>query len=120
MVFFSLAYWDRFEKLSNELPSGDKFYSSLTNCSNGDNNCEDIRNSWKTFRVKIMQDCYDLFLKIYVLTLRCVFETFRKECGYNWGAMVRFIDVNFKLMWDIEKCQFVKLMIKDGRYFYDL
>lgn len=45
-----------------------------------------------------MQDCYDLGLKIYVLTLRCVFETLRKESGYNWGAMVGFIDVNFKLM----------------------
>ena len=93
-----MAYWNRFEKLSNELPSRDKFYSSLTNCSNGDNNREDIRNIRKTFRVRIMQDCYDLCLKIYVLTLRCVFETFRKESGYNWDAMVGFIDVNFKLM----------------------
>ena len=93
-----MAYWNRFEKLSNELPSRDKFYSSLTNCSNGDNNREDIRNIWKTFRVRIMKDRYDLCLKIYVLTLRCVFETFRKESGYNWDAMVGFIDVNFKLM----------------------
>lgn len=49
-----------------------------------------------------MKDRYDLCLKIYVLTLRSVFETFRKESGYNWGAMVRFIDVNFKLIRDIE------------------
>ena len=45
-----------------------------------------------------MKDRYDLCLKIYVLTLRSVFETFRKESGYNWGAMVRFIDVNFKVI----------------------
>ena len=49
-----------------------------------------------------MKDRYDLCLKIYVLTLRSVFETFRKESGYNWGAMVRFIDVNFRLIRDIE------------------
>ena len=49
-----------------------------------------------------MKDRYDLCLKIYVLTLRSVLENFRKESGSNWGAMVRFIDVNFKLIRDIE------------------
>ena len=67
-----------------------------------------------------MKDRYDLCLKIYVLTLRSVLENFRKESGSNWGAMVRFIDVNFKLIRDIEKCLYVKLMTKDSRYFYDL
>ena len=51
-----------------------------------------------------------------------VFETFRKESinsfeldhahylsthGYSWDTMLRFTDVNWKLILDIEKCQFV-------------
>ena len=57
-------------------------------------------------------------MQVCVLLLTCMFETFRKESinsfefdpayylstpGYSWDAMLRFTDVNVKLISDIEK-----------------
>ena len=59
--------------------------------------------------------------------LVCVFETFRKESinsfeldpvhylstpGCGWDAMLRFTDINLKLMSDIENYQFIESTIK--------
>ena len=66
-------------------------------------------------------------LKVDVLLLVCVFETFRKESinsfeldparylstpGYSWGAMLKFTDVTTKLVSDTEKYQFVERAIR--------
>ena len=63
------------------------------------------------------KDYHHLCLKVNVLILACVFETFRKNfinffelnsahylsiSGYSWNAMVRFTDVNLKLISDNE------------------
>ena len=70
-------------------------------------------------------------LKIDVLLLACVFKYFRKESinsfeldpanylstpGYSWDAMLRFADVNLKVISDIEKYQFIVTMIRGGIY----
>ena len=56
-----------------------------------------------------MEDYHDLHLKVGVLLLACVFETFRSKSinyfeldpayylsapGYSWDAMLRFTDAN--------------------------
>ena len=55
-----------------------------------------------------MENYHDLYLKVDVLSLVCVFET------YNWCAMLKFTDVSLKLISDIEKYQFIESMIKNG------
>ena len=85
-----------------------------------------------------MKDFHDLYLKVDVLSLTCVFETFRKESinsfeldppfylstpGYSWDGMLRFTYVNLKLISDIEKYQLVESTIRnffDLIYFFDL
>ena len=68
--------------------------------------------------------------KVYILLLACVFETFRKESMnsfeldpthylsisgyYSCSAMLRFTDANIKLLWNIEKCQFLENTIRSG------
>ena len=76
-----------------------------------------------------MKDYRYLYLKVYVLLLACVLETFRKESknsfelnpahylstlGYSWDAMLRFRVVDLKIMSDIEKFQFVERTIRGG------
>ena len=109
---------DIFKKLEEDLPSKDKFYNTLTNCAISDKNYEHVLNVWKTFPMNNMKGYHDLYLKVGVLLLAFVFETIRKGSinfseldlahylstpGYNWGTMLRFADVNLKLISVTEK-----------------
>ena len=122
--FFPCDYWDRFEKFRECLPSKDKFHNTLTNRKITDKNYEHILNVWKAFKMNSMKDYHNLYLKVEVLLLACVFETFRKVSinyfqldpahwlstpGFSWDAILRFTDVNFKLISDIEKYEFIKV-----------
>ena len=77
----------------------------------------------KAFKMNTMKEYHDLYWKVDVLLLGCVFETFRKESinfseldpayylstlGYSWDAMLRFTNVNLKLIPDIEKYQLLR------------
>ena len=70
-----------------------------------------------------MKDYHDLYLKVDVLLLACVFEIFGKESinsfelepayyvstpSYSWDAMLRFTDINLKLISDIESINSLK------------
>ena len=120
---------ESFEKFKESLPSKDKLYNTLTNCAISYKNHEQVFNIWKAFKMNTMKDFYDLFLKVDVLLLVHVFETFRKVFinsfeldladylstpGYSWDAMLRFADVNLKLISDIEKYQFIERTIRSG------
>ena len=74
-----------------------------------------------------MTDHHDLCLKVDVLLLVCVFETFRKESinlfelncahyfstpGYSWNPMLRFTDVTLELIADVGKYQFIEITIR--------
>ena len=76
-----------------------------------------------------MKGYLDLYLKVDLLLLAYMFESFRKVCinsceldpayylstpGYSWDAMLRFTDVNLKLISDIEKYQFFESTIRGG------
>ena len=78
---FPYDYWDSFEKFKESLPSKDKFYNTLTNHEIS------LKKLWTcsygTFKVDTMKDYHDFYLKIDVLLLACVFETFRKE-SIHW------------------------------------
>ena len=76
-----------------------------------------------------MKGYLDLYLKVDLLLLAYMFESFKKVCinsfeldpayylstpGYSWDAMLRFTDVNLKLISDIEKYQFFESTIRGG------
>ena len=76
-----------------------------------------------------MKNYQDLYLKVDVLLLDCLFETSRKKTinsfeldhahylptpGYIWNAMLRFTACNLELVSDIEKNQFIESTIRDG------
>ena len=101
------------------------------NCGISDKSYEHVLYVWEAFKMDSVKDYYDLYMKINVLLLVCVFETFRKESidsfkldsthylstsSYNWDAMLRFTDVNSKLIPDIEKYQSIESRAKGGIY----
>ena len=69
-----------FETFKEELPSKEKFYSSLTNKKINDKEYEHVLNVWNKFEMKTMKDYHDLYLKYDVLFLADVFEKFGNNC----------------------------------------
>ena len=101
----------------------------MTNHATSAKNYKHVLNIWKAFKMKTTKDYHDLYLEVDVLSLACVFEAFRKESinsfeldpahylstpGYSWDAMLRFADVNVKLMSDIKKYQFIESILIGG------
>ena len=72
-------------KFKAELPSKEKFYSSLTDRKISDKKYEHVLNVWNTFEMKTMKDYHDLYLKCDVLLLADVFEKFRNNSLKNYG-----------------------------------
>ena len=101
----------------------------MTNRAITDTNYKHVLNLWKAFKMNTIKVYYDLYLKTDVLLLACVFETFWNESitsfefdparylsgsCYSWDVMLRFNDVNLKLISDIEKYQFIESTIRGG------
>ena len=54
-----------FEKFKEELPSKQKFCSSLTNRKISDKEHEHVLNIWGKFQMKVMKSYYDLYVMFY-------------------------------------------------------
>ena len=73
---------------------------------------EHVLTYWNAFKKKTMKDFYNLYLKVDVLLLVCVFETLKEEfidsfeldpahylstVGSSWDVMLRFTNVNLNM-----------------------
>ena len=65
-----------FEKIKEQLPNKEKFYSSLTGKKISDKEYEHVLKVWNKFEMKIMKDYPNLYLKCDILLLADVFEKF--------------------------------------------
>ena len=72
------------EKLKEELPRKEKFYSSLTDRKITDKEYEHVFNVWKKFKMKTMKDYQDLYLKCDVSLLANVIEKFKTNSLKNY------------------------------------
>ena len=68
-----------FETFNGELPSKEKFYSSLTDRKISDKEYAHVINVWKIHEIKTMKDYHDLYLVCGVLLLAHVFEKNRNN-----------------------------------------
>ena len=117
-------FMDSFEKFNlTELPTKEQFYCTL----NGQHITNDEYNHstkvWKTFNLKNMGECHDLYLKSDVLLLADVFENFRNTClqyykldschyftspGLSWDSMLKMTNIELELMTDVDMFQFIE------------
>ena len=58
--FYPYEYMGNFEKFQEELPSKEKFYSSLTNKKISDKEYDNLLNVWKKFEIKTIKDYHIL------------------------------------------------------------
>ena len=121
---------DSFKKFSEDKqPDRCKFFSSLKDkCINEKDylHAIDICNM---FKIKTMDNYYDLYLKTDVLLLADVFEKFTNTCsgyygldlchyfsspGLSWDAMLKMTEIEFELISDFDMSLFVEKGIRGG------
>lgn len=107
---FPYEFANSYEKLqtTQELPSREQFYSSLTETSIEEAEYEHAKRVWNTFNCQNLAEYSDLYLKTDVLLLTDIFEAFRKLCmdlydldpchfftlpGLSWQAMLKHTKV---------------------------
>ena len=73
-----------FEKFKEELPSKEKFYSSLTDRKITDKEYEHVLNVSEKFETKTIKDYRDFYLKCDVLLLAALFEKFRNNSSKHY------------------------------------
>ena len=113
--FYPYEYMANFEIFKEELPSREKFYSSLTGKRISEKGYELVLKVWNKFEMKTMKDHHNLYLKCDILLLADVFEKFRnnslKDCRLypshcssvlNWDVMLNITKVGLELITDPE------------------
>ena len=98
--FYPYEYVSDFEKFTEELPSKEKFYSSLTGKKINDNEYKYVLNFWNQFEMKTMKDYHDMYLKWDILLLADVFEKFRNNSWKNYGLCPSHYLTTLALSWD--------------------
>ena len=76
-----------FEKFKEELPSKERFYSSLTNRGITEKEHKNVLN---VLEMKTMKDYQDLYIKCDVLLLADVFEKIRNNSLKNYGLWIKY------------------------------
>ncbi|KAJ8917076.1 hypothetical protein NQ315_012995 [Exocentrus adspersus] len=128
---FPYKFIDSYEKLEStlELPTADKFYSTLTESSITEEDYQHAQLVWKTFKCRNIGEYSDIYLKTDVLLLTDVFEVFRDVCmevygleaasfitlpGLSWQAMMKYTKVRLELLTDVDMLHFIRKSIRGG------
>ena len=127
---YPYEYMDSQKKLlETQLPSIEKFYSSLSGSGISDKDYEHAKNVWKTFGCKTLSDYTELYCKSDVLLLTDVFEDFidvsLKKYGLDpshyitspslaFDAMLKMTKVKLELLTDPDMYLFFERGVRGG------
>jgi hypothetical protein len=105
------------------LPPKEKFWSTATEQGIYNEDYIHAQKVWKAFDMKTFREYYDLYMKVDVLQLADVFETFRdlslKEdqldpawyyaaLGLSWDAMLKTTKLEYDPIFDMDMLLFLK------------
>ena len=75
--------WNRFKETA--LPPKEAFYSKLSMSGVSDQDYEQAHRVWSEFAINNSGEYHDLYLRMDIILLANVFESFRKACLDNYG-----------------------------------
>ena len=123
-------YMDCFEKFDQtELPTKEQFYSILNDQHVTNGEYDHARKVWNMFKINMMGEYHDLYLKSDVLLLADVFKSFRKTClqyykldpchyftspGLSMDAILKMTDIELELMTNVDMFQFIEKGMRGG------
>ena len=127
---FPYDYVNGWSVLNEEkLPPIEKFHNNLTGATITPEEYNNTMIIWNIFKIKNIGQLSDLYLKIDVLLLVCVFETFRKQClkihrldschfltlpSLSWFAMLKYTKVKLEIIKDVKIYTFLEKNLKGG------
>ena len=127
---YPYEYMNSFKKFNEtELPSKNKFFSSLKNDAISEKDYEKAKNIWNSFKIKTLGEYHDLYLKTDVLLLADVFEKFINTylnyygldpCHYfsspglPWDAILKMTTIEIGLTNDINIHLFIEKGMRRG------
>ena len=125
---YRYEYMNSFKKFNEtDLPSKNKFFSSLKDENIGENEYSRARIIWNTFNIKNLGKYHDLYLKTDILLLCDVFEKFINTClnglgpchyfsspGLSWDAMLKIARIELELISDIDMHLFIEKGMRGG------
>jgi hypothetical protein len=127
---YPYEYIDSIVRLNDtELPSKDKFYSTLKQEGITDEEYQHAQEVWNTFNCKTLKDYHNLYLKTDVLILADAFEQFRDfflhyhnidPCycfsapGLTWQCGLRYTDIQLELLTDYDMLLMFEKGIRGG------
>jgi len=128
--FYPYEYIDSIERLEEtELPTKEKWFSTLTQTKIEDIDLEHAKTVWKTFKCKTLKDYHNLYLKTDVLILADAFEQFREfflkhhqidPCycfsapGLTWQCGLKYTGVELELLTDYDMLLMFEKGIRGG------
>lgn len=126
-MFFSTSY--ELMKNTTNLPSKEKFYSSLNESSISKQNHAFAQKVWKTFNCQNLLDYTELYCKIDTVLLAEIFQKFRKDMylfsnldpanyislpSFSFDMMLKTTQCKIELPQDINMVQFFESGIRGG------
>ena len=90
--------WEKFKE--NHLPPIEAFYNKLNLSRISECNYGHAQIVWREFGMKDLGDCHDLYLKMDVLLLSNVFETFRMTCLDHYTLDPTHFYTSLRLAWE--------------------
>ena len=118
---------ERFDE--TQLPSKEKFHSSLTDERIEQEHYEHAQSAWKTFNCQTLGDYHDIYLKTDVVLLADVFQKFRRTCmntykldplhyytapSLSWDALLKYTEIDLELLTDIDMHLFIEKGMRGG------
>ena len=113
---YSYEYMDSWKRFNEaELPSKDKFYSTLNLEDISDDDYAHAINVWNTFNISNLDECHDLYVKLDTVLPADVFKNFRDKHietdkldpayflttpGLSWEACLKKTGVKLELLTD--------------------
>ena len=118
--------------LINELPEKSQFYDDIKKEDISEQDWQHACDVWRTFECKTLEDFLRIYLSVDVLTLGELFENYRKMshedfsldptyyfslAHFSFNAMLKYTNVEFELIQDLEIYNFIRANIRGGLTF---